>query len=122
MQNHDTDRDELIESAIQRALDALTPLAAATITRAHLEHHLRIVAQEAATVATDMARLDLWGTAAVATELGITRQRVWALARARGLGWQVEKAWIFTPAEVDVMRDRPPGRPGGRGVKPLDIL
>lgn len=113
MQTHDDQRDELIESAIQRALDALTPLGAATITRAHLEHHLRVVAQEAATVAADMARLDLVGTATVATELGITRARVWKLARARGLGWQVEKAWIFTPAEVDAMRDRPPGRPGG---------
>jgi hypothetical protein len=114
MQTHDDQLDELIESAIQRALDILTPHGAATISRAHLEHHLRIVAQEAATVATDMSRLDLVAGDMAAEELGITRQRVWKLARSRGLGWQVEKAWIFTPAEVDAMRDRVPGRPPSR--------
>jgi len=124
MPDHSADRDEMIETAIQRALDTLTPKGAAVVSRVALEHQLRAVAHEAATVATDMARLDLVTTDMAAEELGITRQRVWKLARSRGLGWQIGRgAWVFTPAEIEQMRDRPPGRPGGRkGVKPLDIL
>ena len=111
MPDHSADRDEMIETAIQRALDTLTPKGAAVVSRVALEHQLRAVAHEAATVAADMARMDLMTAEAVATELGISRQRVWALARSRELGWQVGRAWVFTPQDVDAMRDRAPGRP-----------
>ncbi len=110
--DHTTQRDEMIEGAVHRALDALFgDMPVATLSRTAVETHLRAVAHEAATVATDMARLDLMDASAVAAELGVNRQRVWALAHSRGLGWHVGRDWLFTPAEVDAMRVRKPGRP-----------
>lgn len=50
-------------------------------------------------------------TAAAARELGLTPGRTRRLARSRGVG-QVERGqWVFSPADIDAMRDRRPGRP-----------
>jgi len=106
MPDHSADRDEMIETAIQRALDTLTPKGAAVVSRVALEHQLRAVAHEAATVSTDMARLDLLSTEQMAAELGVSRQYVTTLARRLQLGWQVgRRARVFTPEERDAMRE-----------------
>ena len=48
----------------------------------------------------------------VASELGITPQRVRALAQSRGVGTKVGGyMWTFTPSDIDAMRERKPGRP-----------
>ena len=48
----------------------------------------------------------------VAAELGITPQRVRALAQSRGVGTKVGGyMWAFTASDVDAMRERKPGRP-----------
>ena len=48
----------------------------------------------------------------VAAELGITPQRVRALAQSRGVGTKVGGyMWTFTDSDVDAMRVRTPGRP-----------
>lgn len=114
MQTHDEGRDQLIAQAVARAVEQLLGGAEArTVPRFRAEHVLGVMAQEITRLTVDMARLDLMDTAQVSGELGITPRRVRALAAARGLGWQTARDWIFTPAEVEQMRDRPTGRPGG---------
>jgi len=58
----------------------------------------------------DVRLVDSAGAAEV---LGITPRRVRALAVSRGLGWQTARDWVFTPEEVESMRERTPGRPVG---------
>lgn len=53
----------------------------------------------------------LYSSEEVATELGISNRRVPALAKSRGLGQKVGNSLVFTPEEVDAMRERRPGRP-----------
>ena len=48
----------------------------------------------------------------VAAELGITPQRVRALAQSRGVGTKVGGyMWTFTSRDIEAMRERKPGRP-----------
>ena len=42
----------------------------------------------------------------LAEALGVTRQRVWQIARARGLGRKVGHALLFTQADLEAMRAR----------------
>lgn len=42
----------------------------------------------------------------LAEALGVTRQRVWQIARARGLGRKVGHALLFTQADLKAMRAR----------------
>jgi len=53
----------------------------------------------------------------VARELRITKQRVYQIARRRGLGRKFGRDWVFTPAELEAMRVR--GRPGRPRTKEL---
>ena len=54
---------------------------------------------------------ELRTVADAAAELGIDASRVRRLAQHRGLGWQISRGtWLFTPADIDAMRDRRPGR------------
>jgi hypothetical protein len=55
---------------------------------------------------------ELKSAAYVAILFGISPQRVRALAHSRNLGWKAgNKMWLFSPAEIETMRDRKPGRP-----------
>lgn len=57
-------------------------------------------------------------TKQVADTLGLTVQRVNALARARGLGTLLTPQMrVFTEDDVAAMRDRPIGRPKRAGGK-----
>ena len=49
----------------------------------------------------------------VAVELGITPRRVAALARSRGVGKRLGVRYVFSPADVEALRVRQPGRPRG---------
>ena len=53
----------------------------------------------------------LYSSEEVATELGISTRRVPSLAKSRNLGQIVGNSLVFTPEEVDAMRDRRLGRP-----------
>lgn len=56
----------------------------------------------------------LYSASAVATKLGLSRQRVIELAKARGLGQGPSPTvgvWLFTEADVEAMSKRAPGRP-----------
>lgn len=56
----------------------------------------------------------------VAHELGITKRRVLALAKSRHVGRLVGNTLVFTPDEIDAMRERQPGRPRGQSVPAAD--
>jgi len=53
----------------------------------------------------------LLSTAEVAAILGVSDRRVRQLATSRKLGMMVGKVRVYTPADVDAMRYRPPGPP-----------
>jgi predicted RNase H-like HicB family nuclease len=53
----------------------------------------------------------LFSTEEAANELGISRRRVVALAKSRGVGTIVGSSLVFTEPDIDTMRDRTPGRP-----------
>ncbi len=53
-------------------------------------------------------------TEMVAKELGISERRVLQLAHERGLGHKVGRDFIFSPQDIEAMRER---RPVGRPVK-----
>lgn len=48
---------------------------------------------------------------AAAAELGLSYDRTRRLAIARGLGRKHSDVWMLTDAEIDLMRERKPGRP-----------
>jgi hypothetical protein len=50
-------------------------------------------------------------TAEVAKLLGLSTRRVRALAASRNLGQKLGPILVFTPDEVEQMRERKPGRP-----------
>lgn len=107
-----TDLPTIIQTDTQHAIDDLTggglrpvsPAIAATIcTR---------LAHMAYTAGKHDAIRDLKTVAEVATILGVNGSRVRVLAKHRGVGWQVSRGtWLFSPADVDAMRVRTPGRP-----------
>ncbi|CCF83658.1 DNA-binding protein [Nitrolancea hollandica] len=105
-------REQLIEGAITRAVEALVGVnGARTVTETRARTICERLAHEAATAATSSVLHSLKTSGQVAEELGVNRQRVWQLAKSRQLGWHIGRDIIFTPAEVDQMRDRKPGRP-----------
>lgn len=111
MTDRTSQRDQLIEGAVQRALAALqqrTP----EITDTFGRHVLSTLAQQIAAACGDMELLSLMTTADVAAELGISERRVRALAAARNVGWQPgQGVWVFRPADIEMLRIRRPGRP-----------
>lgn len=113
MDRYATQREELIESTIARALDSLFgDMPAKTITRQRAEHALRIAAQHIATDSVNMTLLSLLTTDDMAATLNVTPRRVRALAKARGVGWQVSRGtWIFRPNDVERLRPYGVGRP-----------
>jgi len=111
MSGHIAQREQLIEGAVQRALAVLQQRAPA-ITDTFGRHVLDVLAQQIATACGDMELLSLMTTADVAAELGISERRVRALAAARNVGWKVGRgAWVFRPADIEMLRIRRPGRP-----------
>lgn len=104
-------RDQLIESAVCRALEALQQRTPA-ITNTFGQHVLERLAREVRTATADMLLLSLLDTAAMAAQLGVSGARVRALAAARRVGWKVGRgAWVFRPEDVERLRPGPPGRP-----------
>jgi hypothetical protein len=61
---------------------------------------------------------ELFTASEVAGQLGLSRQRVSALAHSRGLGLRKGTVLLFTPDDVDAMRVRTPGRPKKRRGRP----
>ena len=111
MTDRTSQRDQLIEGAVQRALAALQQRTPA-ITNTFGLHVLSTLAQQIAAACGDMELLSLMTTADVAAELGISERRVRALAAARNVGWQPgQGVWVFRPADVEALRPGPPGRP-----------
>lgn len=47
---------------------------------------------------------------AVASLLGVTRSYVHRLAREADIGWTIGRERLFTPTDVEAMRNRPDGR------------
>lgn len=50
-------------------------------------------------------------TTEAAAELGVTRERIYALIRSRRVGTKAGRDWLLTRAEIETLRDRRPGRP-----------
>lgn len=57
------------------------------------------------------ALADLLTSEQVAAQLGLSVQRVRALARSRDVGWRIGRDVLFRPEDVEAIRDRRPGRP-----------
>ena len=56
----------------------------------------------------------IYSAAAVAEELGLSRQRVTQCARRWGIGRKLGREWMFATADVEAIRDRQ-GLVGGAG-------
>jgi hypothetical protein len=56
----------------------------------------------------------LYTSRQIAAELGISMRRVQELAKSRKLGRMIGRDILFTPADLDSMRSRVTGRPGGK--------
>ena len=56
---------------------------------------------------------ELLTTEDAAARLGVTERRVRALAKTRGVGWQVSRGtWLFRREDIEILQVRPkPGRP-----------
>ncbi len=60
---------------------------------------------------------ELWGRERVLTpetmadQLGISRSRVYSLARSRGIGKRISGVLVFQESDIEKLRPRPPGRP-----------
>lgn len=106
-------QQQLIEGAVTRALDDLfQDLPARPLTRHRVEHVMRGLAQRVASDASGETLLSLLTTQDMAERLGVSVQRVRALAKARGVGWQVSRGtWVFLPEDVERLRPGPVGRP-----------
>jgi hypothetical protein len=52
--------------------------------------------------------------------LGISPERVRALARDLGIGQRIGRDWVFTEEDVERLRQRPIGTPGRKPRKPND--
>jgi len=102
------DQQQLIDKALD---DLFGDLADATLSRQHVEHVLRTLAQRVATDAANAALMSLLTTQDMAHRLFVSARRVRALARARGVGRQVSRGtWLFRPEDEERLRPGPPGR------------
>ena len=98
----------LIDAAIETLLrGSIARTVTAETARFAFEHLAHQVEQQV----RGEVLLSLETSQTVADRLGISRRRVLALARSRSLGWNAGRDWIFTPQDIDAMRDRKPGRP-----------
>lgn len=102
--------EQLIESEIARALDGLfLEMPAAPLSRERVQHVLGQLAHRVAIDASHQALLSLMTTDDMAAKLGVSARRVRALAKSRGVGWQVSRGtWIFIPSDEEAMRPRRP--------------
>jgi hypothetical protein len=106
--------EQIVQDEVAKGLDALFGdlAGAAPLTRHRVEHVLRIVAHHAATTGGDQALLELMTTEQMAGELGVSERRVRAIAKRRGVGWQISRGvWLFRPADVERLRPGDPWRP-----------
>lgn len=53
----------------------------------------------------------LYTAAQVAEKLGLSHQRINAIARRRGIGQMIGNTRVFTVADVAAIKPGPPGRP-----------
>jgi hypothetical protein len=107
---------QIIDDRINDLVDTLLPNGAGTLTSHRLQYALSTVAQVAFSQGESYALLSLLTVEDVAARLGVTPQRVRAIAKARhhlGIGWQVpgSRTWLFRPQEVELLRPGRPGRP-----------
>lgn len=100
---------QMVDNAVGELLNGQ---AARTVSHDRAAHVLSILAQRVAVQAADMALSSLLTTDTVATILNVIPRRVRALAKARGVGWQVSRGtWIFRPDDVEKLRPYAIGRP-----------
>ncbi len=103
---------DAITPLVSTAVDDLTGGSRPRIISEHLAHHICTrLAQQVAAVASSQTLLSLLTTNQAATELGISRRRVQALARSRDIGWRIGHEIVLRPEDIDALRERRPGRP-----------
>ncbi len=101
-----------ITPLIASAVEDLTHGGTGRIISEHLAHHICTrLAQQVAAVSSSQTLLSLRTTHQAATELGISRRRVQALARSRDIGWRIGHEIVLRPEDIDALRERRPGRP-----------
>lgn len=93
------------------AREALLPNGAPQRSPAVIETAIQALAARAYTLGQHDALMSLMTAEQAAAELGIDSRRVRRIAATRGVGWHAGREWIFTPADIDAMRVRTPGRP-----------
>lgn len=104
---------DALEPDIQQALNDLIPDGAPVRSPTIIERVVRRIAQRAFAHGQATAWHEARSTEQAAEELGVSVRRVRALARSRGLGTRIGRDLLFTPEDVDAMRERRPGRPVG---------
>lgn len=94
--------EQQLERAIPGGIPARSPAALATaLAHAAMAGYQQGQHDALAEIAT---------TAQAAIILGITERRVRQLADAGGIGWNIGRDWLFSPADIEAMRARPDGR------------
>ena len=99
----DDDQIEALAEAIERYAEAEQVVLLWPDTTAEYLRRLRQQAWAADTT--------IYDTREVAALLGISPQRVRALAKSREVGFKVGNAWAFDRLDLEAMRERRPGRP-----------
>ncbi len=101
-------------------MDALEPIVAQSLkvvsthplTLALVEHALRCAVQEAYAAGQRAALRECVGVADAADRLGVHKSTVRRAVRQAGVGTLVGREWVLTPADLAVVRELVPGRPG----------
>ena len=108
-------RDSSLQALVAGATDDL----ARTHSPAAIQHIAERLAHESYEYGRHQALIELRTTEQLMMELGLSRARIQQLARARNLGWKIsERVRVFTPADIEAMRIRRPGRPTGSEARP----
>ena len=103
--------DDRLRDLVAEHRDVLLPLGTGVVTESVATATLARLAHEAYLWGRHRATAELMTTDAMAAALGLSAPRVRALAKSRGVGWQIGRDWLFRQEDIEGLRVRRPGRP-----------